>query len=387
MKKSKIALVVVLALVLSIACISVPTFSWYVRPNEQSGNKLSWNSNYTISNGKGISMQTLESKDGGKTYTQNVGSFSNELSAGDCKYYRTEIHNTSTSAQNVSLFLSQLDLSGNAGGKFYLGVNGPLKTYKNYSSSTSSSAVSLDVKLKNVYVGFNVAQSYTPTDYQVHWWVQSNGSDNGDANVNAYFSPNKQGSYNNGTYNMTYATIPWRADSVKLKKGEFWPSADNNNSVDTNNTIIHYLWDGQYKAEYYKSSEAAGLDTFYSSAKVQVGDTVDIPASGRKITYSSSDPDIATVSVDGTVTGVSAGNVTITATSTGCYGDTITADCDVQVYNDTVNNGFDAPIVTNYEIAGTDDSENPTVEYVYWYIKNDSGSELNYNVNGVFLSL
>lgn len=340
-------------------------------------------------------MSTLASADGGKTYVSNATdlSGSTSLAPGETKYYRTEILNSGSSAQSVSLFLSQLDLGETPpSDSFYLGVNGPLKTYKNYSSTNiSSEPVRSEIKLKNVYVGFNTAQTYTPTNYQVHWWVNNNNSDNGDADVQAYFNPNKTGSYNNGTYNMTYATIPWRADSVKLRQpslGDNGWYGNDNTDVNTNNTIIHYYWDNNYQAGYYKSSAAAGLDTYYSSAKVAVGETVSIPAVGQgTITYTSSNTGVATVSSTGVVTGVKSGTATITATSMGVYGDTITATCTVNVYQNTASNAFDVPIVTNYKIAATFDPNTPVIEYVYWYIKNDSSQTLTYSVSDVYLSL
>ncbi len=391
MKKSKIALVVVLALVLSIACISVPTFSWYVRPNEQSGNKLSWNSNYTISNGKGISMQTLESKDGGKTYTQNVGSFSNELSAGDCKYYRTEIHNTSTSAQNVSLFLSQLDLTGNAGGKFYLGVNGPLRTYKNYSDidSEAGSMVKKIINEKNVYVGFNVNQTYTPQNYAVHWWKTGNDNYNGDSQVKPYFSPNKQGDYAKSKYNMSYATIPYDANAVRLRQDKNWYGG-NNEDLANKNTIIVYSDNGNVNTDYQNSSLAAGIESFYSSAGANVGDTVDLAAKGHTNTfaYTSSDESVATVDSNGQVKAKKAGHTSIILTSTGAYGDKITAACWLTVHGTAGDTKtlLDVPVATNIKVAPKTEAGD-TVVSVYWYIKNEGNEPLKYTIEDIYLTL
>ena len=98
---------------------------------------------------------------------------------------------------------------------------------------------------------------------------------------------------------------------------------------------------------------------------------------------------VATVnSTTGVVNGVKAGTATITATSTGVYGDTITAECTVTVLAKESNEKTDVPIITNLKVNGISDVGEPATESIYWYIKNDSSSgPLTYTIEDVYLTL
>lgn len=397
MKKSKILLVTVLALVLCLLCVTTSTFSWLPRPKNEKGNALVWSPSYEISVGKDISMQTFELTEDGKEpeTPQEVVSFSNSegLAPEGRKYYRTDIANSGTDAQSVSLYLSSLNLA-KKDGSFHIGVNAPLRTYKSYPGGTVTPGTSeeLSVNKKNIYVGFNVNQTYTPTDYQVHWWDKDNASYNNDSSVQSYFSPNKQGNYANSTYNMTYATIPYDANSVRLRKGDNWYGADNND-LNSKNTIIVYSDKGNTNTDYQMSGTAAGLESFYKSANVSKGNTINLAATGQgKITYKSSDNAIATVSTSGVVTGIKSGSVIIEVTSEGAYGDKITAECKLTVVdNSTISNIInDVPVVTNVKVAGATgegSDRKSTVVSVYWYIKNEGSDTLTYTIDDVYLTL
>ena len=390
MKKSKIVLVTVLAFVLCFVCLATQTFSWFTLPRSMNGDSLQWSeSAYNASTGSGITIATYESTDDGKTFGEtaitNLSNSSTGIAAGKRKYYRTDITNSSQSAQSVSLYFSTLGISSGSSGNFFLGVNSPLRTYKEYGTS-GSQKVSSTVNQRNVYVGFNTSQSYTPTNYQVHWWDQNNSdSYKGDANVSSYL--NKTGNYLNSTYNMAYATIPWDANGIRLRSGNSWFGSGDNTNVSKNNTICVYLWDNATQAEYVESDKAAGINTFYSSATVSKGATTNIAASGQgTITYSSSNTSVATVSTSGVVTGVNAGTATITVKSQGLYGDTITSTCQVTVA--ASGSAFnDVPIATNVRVAPRT-AESNTVESIYWYIKNDSTTgPLKYTITDLYVTL
>ena len=393
MKKSKIIIVSVLAVILCVMCVTTSTFSWFTRPQTLKGDSLGWKINYDTSVGSGVTMKTYASTDGGSTYNeaQEITSFSNSsgIGAGDRVWYRTDITNNGASPQSVSLYLSKLTLPENAQGKFYLGVNNPLKTYKCYNGNNASAEQKVEsvINKKNVYVGFNNNQTYTPTNYQVHWW-SSNSDYNGDSSVNAYFSPNKTVDYDNQTYNMSYATIPWNANAVKLKQGDTWYGNDNTD-IATNNTICLYQSaTNSYSTIYKGSGVAAGIEKFYSSARVTVGDTIDLAATGKgKINYKSSNTSVATVDPSGVVTGVNSGTATITVTSTGAYGDTITATCNLSVVAKESNVKTDVPIITNVKVNGISDVGEATTESIYWYIKNDGSGALTYTIEDVYLTL
>lgn len=393
MKKLKIIVVSVLAVILCVMCVTTSTFSWFTRPQSQKGNGFGLDFNYDISTGTDVTMKTYASTDGGSTYNeaQEITSFSNSsgIGTGDRVWYRTDITNNGASPQSVSLYLSKLTLPENAQGKFYLGVNNPLKTYKCYNSNNASAKQKVEsvINKKNVYVGFNNNQTYTPTNYQVHWW-SSNSDYNGDSSVNAYFSPNITGDYDNQTYNMSFATIPWNANAVKLRQGDTWYGG-NNTDIATNNTICLYQsGTNSYSTIYKGSGVAAGIEKFYSSARVTAGDKINLAASGKgTITYESSNPSVATVDSSGVVTGVNSGTAKITVTSTGAYGDTITATCNLSVTAEESNVKTDVPIVTNVKVNGRSDVGEATTESIYWYIKNDGSGALTYTIEDVYLTL
>ncbi len=398
MKKSKILLVTVLALVLCLLCVTTSTFSWLPRPKEDKGNSLAWNLSYETSVGKDITMTTYALPENGRepddphAQLTEVTEFSNSegIDPGHRKYYRTDIINSGSEAQSISLFLSSLSGLDSTNGKFCLGVNGPLRTYKNYSdiNSEAGSKIEKIINEKNVYVGFNVNQTYTPQNYAVHWWQTGNDNYNGDSQVKPYFSPNKQGDYANSKYNMSYATIPYDANAVKLRQDNNWYGG-NNEDLANKNTIIVYSDNGNVNTDYQKSSLAAGIESFYSSAAVTAGDTIDLAAKGHTDTfsYTSSNASVATVDSNGLVTAKKAGHTTITVTSTGSYGDKITATCWLTVH-DSVDPGaiFDVPIVTNVKVAPKTEAGN-TVESVYWYIKNDGSVALTYSIGDIYLTL
>lgn len=393
MKKLKIIVVSLLAVILCVMCVTTSTFSWFTRPQSLQGDHLGLDFNYDISTGTGITMRTYASIDDGKTYVETAGSeitdFSKAdgLAAGTRVCYRTDIINSGTAPQSVSLYLTKLEFPEDTSGSFYLGVNGPLKTYKNYygDSSLTSDKRAVTINQKNVYVGFYNANTYTPTDYQIHWWNNSKSNYNGDSNVQPYFSPEKTGTWNNKTYKMSYATIPWDANAVKLRKGDTWYGNDNTDIV-TYNTVA---FDGN--STYVTSGKSAGINTFYSSATLKVGDSIDLAADaqGKTITYSSSNTGVATVDVNtGTVTGVSAGTAIITVTATGTYGDVMTASCTVIVSSADGNAKSDVPIVTNVKVDGKYADGEPGMESIYWYIKNDSSSgSLKYTIEELYLTL
>lgn len=400
MKKLKIIIVSLLAVILCVMCVTTSTFSWFTRPQSLQGDHLGLNFNYDISTGTGITMRTYASIDDGKTYVETAGneitdfSKAGGLAAGTRICYRTDIINSGTAPQSVSLYLTKLEFPEDTSGSFYLGVNGPLKTYKNYygDSSLTSDKRAVTINKKNVYVGFNTNQTYTPTDYAVHWWDAGNNSYYGDSNVQPYFSPEKIGSWDNQNYKMTYATIPWDSNAVKLRNpslGDNGWYGSNNTEIEKNNTIAVFEQSG-IQTTYKNSGSAAGINKFYSSATVQVDGSIDLAAEAQgKVTYSSNNQNVATVDVNtGTVTGVSAGTAIITVTATGIYGDVMTASCTVIVSSADGNAKSDVPIVTNVKVDGKYADEEPGMESIYWYIKNDSSSgPLKYTIEGLYLTL
>lgn len=401
MKKSKILIVSVLALVLCIMCTTSMTFSWFTRPRTESGNRLLLPAKtYDISNGNDVSFSTYESLDNGVSYETEVTSFAGtaSIAPGKRKMYRTDVTNGGSVPQSVSLFLSGLNIQTATSGQFYLGVNNPLKTFKPYGTNAvnNDSKEEVYVNQRNYYVGFVSDKTYTPSDYYIHYWHGSSDGTvtlTGDSTVNS----TKLGvgnytvsSYNNykHDYNMYCATIPYDANALCFMTGSYSFDAGNNLDIDGKNTVIWFHYDNNYHSAYMVSGVSAGIKNFYSSANVKVGNTINLAATGQgTITYSSSNSSIARVNTSGVVTGVGKGTATITATSTGAYGDKITSSCEVTVYDGSSNSINLVPVVTNVRVDAATE-EGATTKSIYWYIKNNSETAtLTYTLSGLDLTL
>lgn len=414
MKKSKFTLVIVLGLVLCLLCGTTTTFSWFNRPDVQKGDSLSWNGEYNVTNGKNITAVTYAaSKPDGSEYSTDPFNFSGltTVSAHETKYFCTEVKNTGNAPQSISLFLNNSDSN-----TLSVGVNSPLRTYRRFTSDSQTSYVSkapCNVNKKNVYVGFVTADSLpenlqadrnslNPGDYFLHYW---DGQGSGDARVNNSFLKSSveytlatQG-YSNfkANYDISYCTIPYNYNNVKMYKknadgGKEWCEGTDNYNVDTYNTVLWFHWDNKFRTVYEQTkvngelAKAAGISSFYSKAEAVVGKTLDLRATAQgTVTYTSSNPNVATVTNDGKVTANKAGTTTVTVTSTGAYGDVITAKCNLTVSKKPVKSSY-IPIVTNMKIEGKTGSD-PVVTKVYWYIKNDTVSDATYSLGDVQISL
>jgi len=135
-----------------------------------------------------------------------------------------------------------------------------------------------------------------------------------------------------------------------------------------------------------QSDPSAGISSFYSRAEAVVGETFDLGAKAQgTVTYTSSNTGVATIDNNGKVTAKKAGKTTVTVTSTGAYGDKITAKCELTVSKKPAKSSY-IPIVTNMKIEGKADND-PVVTKVYWYIKNDTASSAEYSLGDLQISL
>ena len=414
MKKSKFTLVIVLGLVLCLLCGTTTTFSWFNRPEVQKGDSLSWSGEYNVTNGKNITAVTYAaSKPDGSEYSTDPFDFSSlqNVSAHETKYFCTEVKNTGTAPQSISLFLNNSDNN-----TLSVGVNSPLRTYRRFTSDSQTSYVSktpCNVNKKNVYVGFVTADSLpenlqadrnslNPGDYFLHYW-QDNLA--GDAGVNNSFLKSDveytlaTPGYSNfkANYDISYCTIPYNYNNVKMYKknadgGKEWCEGTDNTNVDTYNTVLWFHWDNKFRTVYEQTkvndelAKAAGISSFYSKAEAVVGEKFDLSATAQgTVAYKSSNTGVATVDSNGQVTAIKAGKTTVTVTSTGAYGDVITAKCELTVSKKPVKSSY-IPIVTNMKIEGKTDND-PVVTKVYWYIKNDTASNAAYSLGDLQISL
>lgn len=389
MKKSKFTLVIVLGLVLCLLCGTTATFSWFNRPEVLKGDSLSWHGDYNVTNGNNITAVTYAaSKDDGSEYSTDPFNFSGltTVPAHETKYFCTEVTNTGNAPQSISLFLNNSETN-----TLSVGVNSPLRTYRRFTSDSQTTSyvtkTPSNVNEKNLYIATNVTD---PTIYTMHTW--KNGTDSiSDTDLNGYIE-GKSVNYDNVDYNISYVTIPTEHDHAKL-----WH--DNGNSkewfgfdlqiTDQNNTYVFFEEKEKIKFTTMKHSDpSAGISSFYSKAEAVVGEKFDLSAKAQgTVTYTSSNPNVATVTNDGKVTANKAGTTTVTVTSTGAYGDKITAKCNLTVSKKPVKSSY-IPIVTNMKIEGkgTADSD-PVVTKVYWYIKNDTQNDAVYSLGDMQISL
>lgn len=379
MKKSKFTLVIVLGLVLCLLCGTTTTFSWFNRPDVQKGDSLSWRGDYNVTNGENITAVTyVATKDDGSEYSTDPFNFSGltTVSAHETKYFCTEVKNTGNAPQSISLFLNNSETN-----KLSVGVNSPLRTYKRFTSDSQTSDVvrtPCNVNKKNLYIATNVPD---PTKYTMHTW-KNGDSDSTNRKLSGYIE-DKSVNYDNVDYNISYVTIPTEHIRAKLWDGVNTWYGNNLEITDQNNT---YVFKADTSTTMKQSGPSAGISSFYSNAEAVVGKTFDLSAKAQgTVTYTSSKTDVATVDGKGQVIAKKAGKTTVTVTSTGAYGDKITAKCELTVSKEPAKSLY-IPIVTNMKIEGKTDS-NPVVTKVYWYIKNDTASGAAYSLGDVQISL
>lgn len=382
MKKSKFTLVIVLGLVLCLLCGTTTTFSWFNRPAVLQGDSLSWSGEYNVTNGENITAVTYAAtKDDGSVYDTAQFDFSSlqnvSVPAHKTKYFCTEVTNTGTAPQSISLFLNNSETN-----KLSVGVNSPLRTYKRFTPDSQTTSyvtkTPCNVNEKNLYIATNVPD---PTKYTMHTW--KNGTDSiSDTDLNGYIE-GKSVNYDNVDYKISYVTISMEHDHAKLWDGDKTWYGNNLEITDQNNTCV---FKANKSTAMKQSDPSAGISSFYSRAEAVVGETFDLRATAQgKVTYASSKTDVATVDGNGKVTANKAGKTTVTVTSTGAYGDKITAKCELTVSKKPAKSSY-IPIVTNMKIEGKADND-PVVTKVYWYIKNDTASEAEYSLGDLQISL
>lgn len=383
MKKSKFTLVIVLGLVLCLLCGTTTTFSWFNRPDVQKGDSLSWRGDYNVTNGENITAVTYAaSKPDGSEYSTDPFNFSGSTTvpAHETKYFCTEVKNTGTASQSISLFLKNSDTN-----TLSVGVNSPLRTYRRFTSDSQTTSyvtkTPSNVNKKILYIATNVDD---PTKYTMHTWKNVD-TDPTDRKLSGYIE-DKSVNYDNVDYNISYVTIPMEHDHAKLwhynGNSKEWFGSDLE-ITDQNNA---YVFKADKSTAMKQSAQSAGISSFYSKAEAVVGKTLDLSATAQgTLTYTSSNTGVATVDGKGLVTAKKAGKTTVTVTSTGAYGDKITAKCELTVSKKPVKSSY-IPIVTNMKIEGCTDTD-PVVTKVYWYIKNDTASDAEYSLGDLQISL
>lgn len=385
MKKSKFTLVIVLGLVLCLLCGTTTTFSWFNRPGVLQGESLSWNGNYNVTNGENITAVTYAaSKPDGSEYSTDPFDFSGSTTvpAHETKYFCTEVKNTGAAPQSISLFLNNSETN-----TLSVGVNSPLRTYRRFTSDSQTTSyvtkTPSNVNKKNLYIATNVPD---PTKYTMNTW-KNGDSDATNRKLSGYIE-DKSVNYDNVDYNISYVTIPTEHIRAKLWDGHKTWYGNNLEITDQNNTYV-FKADTSTTNTYTTmkhSDPSAGISSFYSKAEAVVSETFDLSAKAQgTVTYTSSNIGVATIDNNGKVIANKAGKTTVTVTSTGAYGDKITAKCELTVSKKPAKSLY-IPIVTNMKIEGKADND-PVVTKVYWYIKNDTASDAEYSLGDLQISL
>lgn len=439
MKKSKIILALVLAIVFIILCVNVPTFSWFSRPHSQSGEKmvLSSDNQYKAYNGKSVTISTKSSATGRTdSYSTPVedseGLSGSGITTHNRKYFCTTISNTATGAveQNVSLYANTLSIptgaSGGANGTLALGVNGPTRSYRDYSSlATKTSFATRDAM--RVYFQkpkYNTPSGWTGTEFYICW--------NEDTNTDIE-SLNALGS--NGTYyKMTYCGekdnyYNYYADIPKTATHAFfacenWAEGKQQSDLTADNwkKRTQTLWDlggdgqSQLQSKVYQltttvsggntqvhtppySVTGACINNYYNTIFVTTGsnfnaalsNTTNIPLRTDytanyigSLEYYSGDTSVFTVDkTSGVITPVGAGEAKLYTKAVGSsYSDSQQVETTVKVTaaDDYVFN--DVPIVRNLKIPAGESVD------VYWYVINNSETAaLRYTIDSLYIGM
>lgn len=406
MRKGRVIVILCLSLILCFMCVTTNTFSWFNR-TEESGNTLVLNDRkYNKSDKKSLSSDTGTFSS--TTYMQKNGEYTEEvknnnistlaIESGERKCFKTEIVSTSKdttdkTAQNVSLYLS--GVKSDDYNNTYVGVNNPMRTYKNVGASESKTKN--ENGMKNVYVGIRGYDGYNPSNFALYYW-NSGAKKVGYADIKYLHSTSYK--RDNDTLDVYHIEVPYDAIGVKFLQNGKWIGGDID--ISTNNFVCLYLQSNhEFNGAYSISTKEvpAAIEYFYSEASINVNGEIDLTASGNgTLVYKSDKPGIAEIVTgsDGKVyvRGVSEGDAKISVTSTGTVcdkqgnrePDTQTFTCVVHVKR-VPDELTDVPVVTNMEISKYDSKTNQNILTVYWYIKNTSSKSINVSVDKINVTL
>lgn len=428
MKKSKVVLAIVLAVVLLIAVWNVPTFSWFSRPHSKDGAQTvlgGENGAYSINayNGYGVSLATYSSNDGvtysDSTTTNYSGS---NIPNNNRKYFKTTLTNGSGGAQNVSLYARTLSIPTANNGTLALGVNGPTRSYRDYSALAVPTTYADRDVMRIYFEKDNSVEGWNGTEFYICWNEDTNTSAeslDGLGTNGTYYKLTHVGGSNNP--NQYYADIPKTATHAFFAVENFgtnnngdpnWgqrsqtlynlssdgqsPTASKLYKItsDTNssgNHLVHtppYAVTGNCINHYYKDIFVAYGNTFNAA----LSNTTNIPTrTGYSanyigtLKYYSGDTNVFTVNeTTGVITpkNVNGTAILYTKSTGGSYPDEMQVETTVHVTSDANYVFHDVPIVKNIQMDA--DATKP-VE-VYWYVINNSPTTaLSYTIDEVYI--
>ncbi|WP_316631619.1 hypothetical protein [uncultured Ruminococcus sp.] len=430
MKKSKVVLAIVLAVVLLIAVWNVPTFSWFSRPHSQNGAQAvlgGSNGAYSINayNGYNVSIATYPSNDGFTYSTTATTNYSgSNIPNNNRKYFKTTLTNNSGGEQNVSLYARTLSIPTANNGSLAIGVNGPTRSYHDYSTLAADTA---DATRDAMRIYFQKPKSapdgWAGTEFYICWNEDTNTS------IASLDSTGSNGTY----YKMTYCGekdnyYNYYVDIPKTATHAFfacenWAEGKQQSDLTADNwkkrtqTIKNLYGAGQsqLQSKIYKltstidygntkvetppdSVDGACINHFYSSIFVKTGSTYNagldqttkIPTREGytsnyigTLEYYSGDTNVFTVDkTTGVITPVGAGEATLYTKAVGSsYSDSQQVETTVKV---TAADNYvfnDVPIVKNVKMAA-----NETVDVNWYVINNSPTTALTYTIDEVYVS-
>lgn len=426
MKKSKIVLAIVLAVVLLIAVWNVPTFSWFSRPHSQNGAQAvlgGSNGAYSLNayNAYDVSIATYPSNDG-FTYSDTATTNYNgsNIPNNNRKYFKTTLTNNSGGVQNVSLYARTLSIPTADNGTLALGVNSPTRSYHDYSTLAADTA---DATRDAMRIYFQKPKSapdgWAGTEFYICWNEDTNTS------IASLDSTGSNGTY----YKMTYCGekdnyYNYYVDIPKTATHAFfacenWGKNGNNgqpNWKQRTQTIknLHGAGQSQLQSKIYKLTSTldngntkvetppynvngACINHFYSSIFVKTGSTYNagldqitkIPTREGytsnyigTLEYYSGDTNVFTVDkTTGVITPVGAGEATLyTKAIGGSFSDSQQVETTVKVTATAAYVFNDVPIVKNVKMAA-----NETVDVNWYVINNSTTNALTYTIDEVYV--
>lgn len=421
----KVAFISVLVSLLIVLSVGTPTFSWFDRPQELSGNGLEYgissttfkdsqnNQGLYAYNGENVTITANQYSSDGTSYSDEGAIYpfltsARTLARGQRDFYKTTLKNNGSVAQNVSLYLTRLATSGNSG-ELAVGVNSPVKSYKDYSVLASGNNLNSATKVAytenpekiRVYLNpknaWTYAYSIGPDQYTVEARYGNTGSGtysdmtfngrDGDGNPIYYLDIYRDSTFiqfhvkgnpdnwswtetKNITFSSKQSVVFWAEQDHGTDDGSGHLKLGSNNV------------DGPYFNNVFNNSTVV-----YMRSPLDMSYTKDTDYKGKSASYSSSNTNVFTVNASsGVVTPVAAGSATLTVTiKGGQYSDPKTYASTVTVRNLVTGTvGVDdVPVVKNILIPAGEEVN------IRWFIMNDKDatSSVTYTLSGVYIGL
>lgn len=435
MKKSKIILALVLAIMIIVVSISVPTFSWFTRPHNQKGSQAVFGGDtgtYSLNayNGNGVSATTYPSNDGFTYDTTATTNYSgSNIPNNNRKYFCTTITNGSGTEQNVSLYARTLSIPTSSNGTLALGVNSPTRSYRDYTALAKPTSYSNRDLMRVYFEKDNNVTGWNGTEFYICWNESTDTSQEtlgSEGENGTYYKLTHVGGSNNP--NQYYVDIPKTATHAFFCV-ENWGTNNNGepNWGQRSQELCNLASDGQSQTSSklfkitsdYKDGNTSSnhlvhtppysvngncINHYYDTIYVAVGNTFDADLSNTTniplrddytanyigtLEYYSGDTNVFTVNkTTGVITPVAAGEATLYTKSVGgSYPDSQQVETTVKV-TAAANYVFnDVPIVRNLKISGSTDNDANVVK-VYWYVMNNSTTNaLSYTIDEVYVGL